>query len=234
MAQAAGKNLKKSVMELGGSDPYIVLADADIPKAASILAKARLVNCGQSCVAGKRFIVVKEIADAFTENFVKEMKTAKIASLASKKFQTQLADQVEKLKANGGRVMLGGETPSGEGAFYPPTVIRFEKNPTVLKTEEIFGPVASVIVAQDEKEAFEIANSTVYGLGGGLFTKDVERGLKLIEKDLDSGFVVLNDYVKSDPRLPFGGVKDSGYGRELSLFGLHEFVNIKTVVGVPN
>lgn len=234
VAKAAGQYLKKSVLELGGSDPYIVLADADIAKAAAILAKARLVNCGQSCVAGKRFIVVKEVADAFCEQFVKEMKTAVLASLANKKFQTQIIHQVEKLKAEGGKILLGGTAPAGPGAFYPATVIRFEKNPAALRTEEVFGPVASVIVAQDEKEAFEIANSTIYGLGGGLFTKDLERGLQLIEKDLDSGFVVLNDYVKSDPRLPFGGVKDSGYGRELSLFGLHEFVNIKTVVGVPN
>lgn len=234
VAKAAGENLKKSVLELGGSDPYIVLADADIDKAAKACAAARLVNCGQSCVAGKRFIVVKEVAEAFTKAFVEAMRAAQISSLASKKFQNQLVEQVEKMKAAGGEVLLGGTLPQGPGAFYPATVIRFEKNPDLLRTEEIFGPVASLIVAQDEKDAFAIANSTVYGLGGGLFTADLERGLKLVERDLDSGFVVVNDYVKSDPRLPFGGVKDSGYGRELSRVGLHEFVNTKTVVGVPS
>lgn len=231
VAQTAGKNLKKTVLELGGSDAYIVLADADIKKAAVILAKARLVNCGQSCVAGKRFVVVKEVMDEFLKHFISEMEKAELAPLAHKKFQTQLGEQVKKLKADGGEILLGGEIPEGEGAYFPATVIRFKKNPKVLEREELFGPVASVIEAKDERDALAIANSSIYGLGGGLFTSDTKHGLELIEKELEAGFVVLNDYVKSDPKLPFGGVKDSGYGRELALFGLHEFVNVKTVVG---
>jgi succinate-semialdehyde dehydrogenase/glutarate-semialdehyde dehydrogenase len=229
VAATAGKALKKTVLELGGSDQYIVLADADIEKAAKICATARLVNCGQSCVAGKRFIVEKSVAVSFTEALIAHMKAAKLAPLASKKFQKQIVEQIEKLKSDGGKVLLGGSAPEGPGAFYPATVILFDENPEVLASEEIFGPVASVIVAENATDAMAIANSTHYGLGGALFTRDIEKGLRLIEQDLDSGFVVLNDQVKSDPRIPFGGVKESGYGRELGPFGIHEFVNTKTV-----
>ena len=229
VAKVSASALKKTVLELGGSDPYIILADADIAKAAKVCAAARLVNCGQSCVAGKRFIVEKSIAKKFTQSFIEEMKMIKLAPLASKKFQKQIIEQVEKLKAAGGKVLLGGTAPAGAGAFYPATVLQFEKNPEILESEEVFGPVASIIWALDAKDAMNIANSTHYGLGAALFTSDIKKGLEWIEKDLESGFVVLNDQVKSDPRLPFGGIKDSGYGRELGVFGIHEFVNTKTV-----
>ncbi|QDK37731.1 NAD-dependent succinate-semialdehyde dehydrogenase [Bdellovibrio sp. NC01] len=229
VATTAAKNLKKIVLELGGSDAYLILEDADLDLAAKACAKTRLQNCGQSCVAGKRFIVVQKVAENFIKKMTEEMKKTEIAPLASKKFQATIISQVEKLKGWGGKVVLGGSAPQGAGAFYPPTAVVFEKNNPEIHKEEVFGPVASIIVVKDEKEAVEVANSSPYGLGGGLFTKDVSRGIALAEKELDAGFVVVNDFVKSDPRIPFGGVKESGYGRELGHFGIMEFVNIKTV-----
>lgn len=229
VAMEAAKNLKKTVLELGGSDAYLVLADADIEKAAKISAKARLVNCGQSCVAGKRFIVDSKVAAPFIKNFVSEMQAAEVAPLASAKFKKQIIEQVEQLKSWGGKVALGGTAPQGAGAFYPPTVIVFEKDHPEVHRMEVFGPVASVIIANNTEHALEIANSSPFGLGGGIFTGDAKKGKELVEKELQAGFVVVNDQVKSDPRIPFGGVKESGYGRELGPFGIMEFVNIKTV-----
>ncbi|MNK01267.1 Succinate semialdehyde dehydrogenase [NAD(P)+] Sad [compost metagenome] len=229
VAVSAAQHLKKTVLELGGSDPYIILADADIEHAGKTCAKARLVNAGQSCVSGKRFIVHHSVAKQFCDVFVAAMKEASLAPLAHKKFQSQIISQVEKLKALGGKVLTGGTAPQGDGAFYPATVLLFEKDHPEIHSEEVFGPVACVVVAKDDEEALAIANSSIYGLGGGIFTRNLTRGKELIEKELQSGFVVVNDYVKSDPRLPFGGVKDSGYGRELGHFGIMEFVNIKTV-----
>lgn len=234
VATTAAKNLKKIVLELGGSDAYLILEDADIPLAAKACAKTRLQNCGQSCVAGKRFIVVEKVAKQFIDQCVAEMKQFELAPLAAKKFQEQIITQVEKLKNWGGRIILGGSAPQGAGAYYPATAVVFEKNNPELHKEEVFGPVASIVVVKDVKEALEAANSSPYGLGGGVFTRDVQNGKELIEKELEAGFVVVNDFVKSDPRIPFGGVKDSGYGRELGHFGITEFVNIKTVgVGGP-
>lgn len=229
VATAAAKNLKKIVLELGGSDAYIVFPDADLELAARTCAQVRLVNCGQSCVAGKRFIVHEKVAKAFTQYFVEELKRIELAPLASVKFQKQIIQQVEKLKQWGGTVLVGGSAPQGLGAFYPATAVLFEKNRPELHQEEVFGPVATIIVVQSEEEAISVANSSPYGLGGGLFTSDINKGKQILEKELDAGFVVLNDHVKSDPRIPFGGVKDSGYGRELSHFGIMEFVNIKTI-----
>ncbi|KYG65346.1 succinate-semialdehyde dehydrogenase [Bdellovibrio bacteriovorus] len=229
VATEAAKNLKKIVLELGGSDAYLVLEDADVEMAAKTCVKARLVNCGQSCVAGKRFIVHEKIAKDFIQHFVNEMKASEIAPLASKKFQKTIIEQVEKLKSWGGKVVLGGTAPQGEGAYYPATVIVFENNHPELHAEEVFGPVASIIIAKSTQEALDFANSSPYGLGGGIFTSDLKKGKELVEKELQAGFVVVNDYVKSDPRIPFGGVKESGYGRELGHFGILEFVNIKTV-----
>ncbi len=234
VATAAAKNLKKIVLELGGSDAYLIFPDADLEKAAQTCAQVRLVNCGQSCVAGKRFIVHEKVAKDFVRYFVEEMKKIELAPLASAKFQKQIIQQVEMLKQWGGKVLLGGSAPQGVGAYYPATVVLFEENHPELHKEEIFGPVASVIVAKSEQAAISLANSSPYGLGGGIFTSDITQGKQLLEKELDAGFVVLNDHVKSDPRIPFGGVKDSGYGRELSHFGIMEFVNVKTVaVGGP-
>lgn len=229
IAKSSAAHLKKTVLELGGSDPYIVLADADLEKAAKICATARLVNCGQSCVAAKRFVVEKSVSERFTMLLIEQMKALPLAPLAHKRFQKQIIEQVEKLKTAGGKVLLGGTAPEGAGAYYPATLVQFDENPELLATEELFGPVAAMILAENVQEALRIANSTQYGLGGALFTQNIEKGLEWIEKDLDSGFVVLNDQVKSDPRLPFGGIKESGYGRELGSFGIHEFVNTKTV-----
>ncbi|MFS4459847.1 NAD-dependent succinate-semialdehyde dehydrogenase [Bdellovibrio sp. HCB2-146] len=229
VAKTAAGNLKKTVLELGGSDAYVVLEDADIANAAKICVKARLVNAGQSCVAAKRFIVVEKVASEFIKNYVEEMRKSEIAPLASEKFKKQIIEQVEKLKSWGGKVILGGTAPQGPTAFYPPTVVVFEKNNPDMHAEEVFGPVASIIVVKNEQEAIEVANASPYGLGGALFTKNIENGKKLLAYEMQAGFVVLNDQVKSDPRIPFGGIKESGYGRELGTFGIHEFVNVKTV-----
>lgn len=229
VAMEAAKTLKKVVLELGGSDAYLILEDADVERAAKICAKTRLVNCGQSCVAGKRFIVNENVSKEFISHFVKEMGEMELAPLASIRFQKEIIAQVEKLKVWGGKVVLGGTAPQGLGAFYPATVMVFEKNNPEIHQEEIFGPVATVIVVKSLQEALDVANSSPFGLGGGVFTHDIERGKKIVEEELQVGFGVVNDFVKSDPRIPFGGIKESGYGRELGHFGILEFVNIKTV-----
>jgi succinate-semialdehyde dehydrogenase/glutarate-semialdehyde dehydrogenase len=229
VAQVAAAHLKKTVLELGGSDAYLIFDDADLARAARICAQARLVNGGQSCVAGKRFIVTRKNAPTFVELFISEMRKAILPPMASKKFQERIHQQVQKLQSWGGKTLLGGQLPSGLGAFYPATLVLFEKNQSEIHSEEIFGPVATVVVVDSESEAIAVANSSAYGLGGGIFTQDVQRGRSLAETDLEAGYVVVNDSVKSDPSLPFGGVKDSGYGRELSSFGILEFVNIKSV-----
>lgn len=229
VAMTAAKNLKKVVLELGGSDAYLILEDADIERAAKLCAQSRLVNCGQSCVAGKRFIVCEKVAADFIAQFSAALKETPLAPLASQKFQAQIIAQVEKLKSWGGQIVLGGSAPQGPGAFYPATLVVFEKHEVLAHNEEIFGPVASVFIVKDRQQAVQLANSSVFGLGGGIFTRDLKAGKELIEKELEAGFVVLNDFVKSDAHLPFGGIKESGYGRELGTFGLMEFVNIKTV-----
>ncbi len=231
VAKTAGYNLKKTVLELGGSDAYLILEDADLQAAAKKCAETRLQNCGQSCVAGKRFIVVESVAQEFLSAFIKEMASIKLAPLAAKRFQVQIIAQVESMIALGGEILLGGVTPEGSGAFYPPTVILFMKNCSEIHFQEIFGPVALVIVVKDTKEAIEVANSSHLGLGGGVFTGDSAKGAVIAAEELEVGFAVVNDFVRSDVRLPFGGLKDSGYGRELGLFGILEFVNIK-IVGV--
>ncbi len=238
IAEVAGRHLKKSVLELGGSDAYIVLADADLEKAAQICAKSKMVNSGQSCVAGKRFIVEKLVSDRFLDFFKQEMEKFKFGNpmqvdtqlgpLASKKFQKKVADQVEFFKKLGGQIVLGGELPAGEGAFYPATILVFEKNIPELGAEEVFGPVAFVIKAENSAQAIEIANASNYGLGSAIFSANLEVAQTLATQ-IESGIVVINEQVKSDARLPFGGVKDSGYGRELSVYGLREFCNVKTV-----
>lgn len=238
VAEVAGKNLKKIVLELGGSDAYLVLKDADLPLAAEICTKARMINSGQSCVAAKRFIVEESIFDNFIELFKKEMEKTKFGNplqvdiqfgpLAAKKFQKIVSDQVESFKGDGGKVILGGQCPTGDGAFYPATILLFDENFPELGSEEIFGPVALVIKAKNAEDAIKIANSSVYGLGGAIFSKDLARAQSLALQ-IESGIVIINQQVKSDPRIPFGGVKDSGYGRELSIYGLQEFCNVKLV-----
>lgn len=239
VAAQAAAYLKKAVLELGGSDPYVVFADADVDRAAELCAKARLVNNGQSCVAAKRFIVQSEVLLSFNKKFIETMASFKIGDpqlpetqlgpLASQKFQSQILEQLELLQKWGGEVLWQAPVVPEKGFFFPPAVVLFRNSPPEMRSLEIFGPVACIFEASNHDHAFQLANDSIYGLGGALFTSDIEKGRRLVEQDLQAGFVVLNGQVRSDPRLPFGGIKDSGFGRELGSFGLHEFCNIKTV-----
>lgn len=239
VSEIAGRYLKKTVLELGGSDPYVVLADADLEKAVSVCVTSRLINSGQSCIAAKRFIVVKELVESFTTRLVEEMKSkimgdpmdeaTDIGPMAREDLRTALHEQVTKSVEGGATLLLGGELPDGPGYFYGPTVLGNVRPGVPAYGEELFGPVAAVIEAADEEEAIRIANDTSYGLGGAVFTNDTQRGQEIAARRIDSGNVFVNAFVKSDPRVPFGGVKDSGHGRELSWFGIQEYVNIKTV-----
>ncbi|HEV8128338.1 MAG TPA: NAD-dependent succinate-semialdehyde dehydrogenase [Candidatus Eisenbacteria bacterium] len=239
VASAAGRALKKSVLELGGSDPYLVLEDADLDLAVETCAAARLVNTGQSCIAAKRFIVVEGIRAAFTERFVARMRRAKLGDprdpgvdlgpLARRDLRDQLHGQVVASVERGANVLLGGEVPAGPGAFYPPTVLADVRPGMPAYSEELFGPVASVIAARDEKDAIRIANDSSFGLGASVFTRDKARGERIAREELEAGSCFVNAQVHSDPRLPFGGIKESGYGRELAAFGAREFTNVKTV-----
>ncbi len=238
VAEQAGRHLKKTVLELGGSDPFIVLEDADLARAATTAAEARLINSGQSCIAAKRFIVVDRIANSFIERFTAEMRSRRVGDpldrataigpQARLDLRANLHRQVEESVQRGAQVLLGGELPAGPGAFYPPTVLVAVDRGMPAFDEETFGPVAAVIRAKDEGAAVRIANASAYGLGASVWTRDGARGER-IAGELEAGSVFVNGLVKSDPRLPFGGVKRSGYGRELSEYGLREFVNIKTV-----
>jgi succinate-semialdehyde dehydrogenase/glutarate-semialdehyde dehydrogenase len=239
VAAAAGKHLKKTVLELGGADPYIVLADADLEHAANVCAASRLLNSGQSCIAAKRFIVVDEVHDRFVELF-KQAMAAKtmgdpssmdtdLGPQANTEFRDELHQQVIDSIQKGAKCVLGGEIPEGEGAYYPATLLVDCKPGMPAYDEELFGPVASVIRVKDLAEAVEVANASDFGLGGGVFTSNIELGTKVAREMVDTGAIVVNGFTKSDPRLPFGGVKDSGYGRELSHFGMHEFLNVKSV-----
>lgn len=239
VAAKAGACLKKTVLELGGSDPYVVLSDADLKMAAVECAKSRLINSGQSCIAAKRFIVLSSVRQEFEKHFVEYFKTivagdpkdpdSGIGPMARVDLRNELHSQVEKSVSHGARVLLGGKVPSGKGAFYPPTVLTSVKPGTPAFDEELFGPVAAIIEAKDEEEAFTLANATSFGLGSAVFTSDTARGEKLAKSKLEAGQAFVNALVRSDPCLPFGGVKDSGYGRELSTLGIREFVNAKTI-----
>ena len=239
IAAKAGALLKKTVLELGGSDPYLVLADADPDLAAAVCARGRLINCGQSCIAAKRFIVVESMRAPFEQRFVKLMAAAKmgdplrddtqIGPLARQDLRDGLHRQVEESLAKGARCLLGGKIPEGNGAYYPPTVLTSVARGMPAYEEELFGPVAAIIPVKDEEEAIATANDSVFGLGGAVITRDLARGERIAAELVDSGCVFVNDNVKSDPRLPFGGIKESGYGRELSAYGIKEFVNIKSV-----
>jgi succinate-semialdehyde dehydrogenase/glutarate-semialdehyde dehydrogenase len=238
VANKAGSMLKKTVLELGGSDPYLILEDADLEHAAAVSVKARLVNAGQSCIAGKRFIVVEKVRDRFEELCVKRMSAVKLGDplsddtemgpLARHDLREALHRQVEGSIAKGARCLLGGTIPNNPGAYYPPTVLTGVAKGMPAYDEEVFGPVAAVISVKDEKAAIATANDTSFGLGAGVLTRDAARGER-IAAELDSGMAFVNEAVRSDPRLPFGGVKESGYGRELSHYGIKEFVNIKSV-----
>jgi len=240
VASIAGSVLKKSVLELGGSDPYLILEDADILKAASLCVTSRLINAGQSCIGAKRFIVADKIYDAFETEFVRLMSEAtygdpldsatRIGPLARPNLRDELHQQVENSRKLGATVLLGGFIPEGKAAFYPPTVLTNVVPGMPAYHEELFGPVAVLFRFKTEEEAIRIANDTVFGLGAAVFTSDVKKGKSLAEKGLEAGCVYVNDFVKSNPRLPFGGIKESGYGRELSAVGIREFVNIKTIL----
>src|SRR5881296_2569510 len=238
VAEQAGRHLKKTVLELGGSDPFIVLEDADVDRAATTAAEARLLNSGQSCIAAKRFIVVEPVADRFLDAFVAAMRTRRmgdplalgtqVGPQARHDLRANLHRQVEESVRRGARPLLGGAIPEGPGFFYPPTVLASVDEGMPAFDEEVFGPVAAVIRVKDEAQAVRAANASRYGLGASVWTADSARGERLA-RELEAGSVFVNGLVKSDPRLPFGGIKRSGYGRELSEYGLKEFVNIKTV-----
>lgn len=239
VAQKAGSLIKKTVLELGGSDAYIILEDADLEQAAEACVNSRIINNGQSCIAAKRFVVIKSVEKEFTRLFLEKM-TAKrmgdplnentdIGPQARVDLRDELHHQVKKSIKKGAKCILGGEIPEGNNAFYPATILTKVKKGMPAYDEELFGPVAAIISAKDEADAIRIANDSVFGLGAAIFTRDKNKGEQIAATMLQAGSCFVNAAVKSDPRLPFGGIKESGYGRELGMFGIHEFVNIKTV-----
>jgi succinate-semialdehyde dehydrogenase / glutarate-semialdehyde dehydrogenase len=239
LAAAAGSHLLKTVLELGGSDPYLVLEDADPREAAMICAAARLVNSGQSCIAAKRFIVVEPVRELF-ENYLREAfeqqvlgdpldEATTVGPLARLDLRDALDDQVKHSLQLGARCVLGGQRPVGRGAFYPPTLVTGVRPGMPVFDEETFGPVAAVVPAADEAEAIRLANQSPFGLGAAVFCADPARGER-VALQIEAGCCFINDRVRSDPRQPFGGIKASGYGRELGLLGIREFVNAKTMV----
>jgi succinate-semialdehyde dehydrogenase/glutarate-semialdehyde dehydrogenase len=239
VAAQAGSVLKKTVLELGGSDPYLVLEDADLEAAVMTSVNSRLINAGQSCIAAKRFIVARPMIDEFTTRFVALMKSktvgdplaegTEVGPQARHDLRDALHQQVRSSIERGASLLLGGEIPPGDGAFYPPTVLTKVKPGMPAYDEELFGPVAAIIEAQDEDDAVRIANDSIFGLGAAVFTRDLARGERVARR-LEAGATFVNALVASDPRLPFGGIKESGYGRELGPYGIREFVNVKTVV----
>jgi succinate-semialdehyde dehydrogenase/glutarate-semialdehyde dehydrogenase len=239
VAGKAGTMLKKIVVELGGSDPYIVLEDADIEETVKDCVFSRFINSGQSCIAAKRFVVAEKIQEKFETLFVEQIKTypmgnpfdedVRIGPLARFDLRDELHSQVQESISKGARCLLGGKIPKGKGAFYPATVLTGVKPGMPAYEEELFGPVAAIIPVKDETEAIRVANDSEFGLGAAIFTRNLKRGRQLAEQEIEAGSCFLNTFVRSDPRLPFGGIKQSGYGRELSHFGIKEFVNIKTI-----
>ena len=238
IAAAAGKNIKKTVLELGGSDPFIVMPSADLEKAVSTAVAARAINNGQSCIAAKRFIVAEAIADEFTRRFVDKMRAlvvgdpmderTNVGPLATAQIRTDLDDQVKRSVASGAKLLLGGKAREGAGFFYEPTVLGGVPLDSAAFREETFGPVAAIICAKDVEHAITLANDSGFGLGASAWTNDAAE-TERFARGLAAGSVFINGMVASDPRFPFGGVKKSGYGRELSAYGLREFVNVKTV-----
>ena len=242
VAEVAGSALKKSVLELGGSDPFVVLADADVPAAARVACRARNQNNGQSCIAAKRFVVVESVADQFQDHFVEAVAGLKVGDpverdtnvgpLARADLVDELERQVKESLAMSARAAVGGSRVDGTGYYFQPTVLTGVTPDMPVFKEETFGPVAAVIRVRSEEEAIAVANDTDFGLGASLWTGDVARGKRLAAR-VEAGVVFVNGMVASDARLPFGGVKRSGYGRELSEFGLHEFMNVQTVWVAP-
>ncbi len=235
----AGAALKKVVLELGGSDAYLILSDADLERAVEAAATSRLNNSGQSCIAAKRLIVVEELHEEFCQRLVARMGSVRVGDpmaggtdvgpLAREDLRDTLHRQVTDSIAAGAGLALGGSVHPGPGWFYPPTVLTGVGPGMPAYEEELFGPVAAVIRVADEEEAVRVANDSAFGLGGAVFTADRDRGERIAANELEVGCAFVNDYVRSDPRVPFGGVKESGFGRELGIFGIREFVNVKTV-----
>lgn len=239
VAEAAGRNLKKQVLELGGSDAYVIMNDVDVEAAAEICVNGRLKNSGQSCVAAKRFIVTKKLKKRFEEAMTRRMEASPwgdpmnekniVGPMARHDLRDQLHGQVQKSIEQGAILLCGGYIPKDKGAYYPTTVLTNVTRGMPAYDEELFGPVAAIIEAADEKDAFRIANDSEYGLGGAVIAKNIARAEKLAVEEMDSGNVFINDFVHSDARLPFGGIKHSGYGREIGTHGIKEFVNAKTI-----
>ncbi|MDE1920799.1 MAG: NAD-dependent succinate-semialdehyde dehydrogenase [Candidatus Omnitrophica bacterium] len=238
VACVAGSVLKKIVLELGGSDPYIILKDADLDKAVEICINSRLINCGQSCISAKRFIIEGPVFKEFEAKFTVKMQSQRmgppldeginLGPMARHDLRDQLHSQVMRSVEQGARRLCGGRIPDELGAFYPPTVLTNVRPGMAAYQEELFGPVASLIKAVDETDAVRIANDTVFGLGSAVFTRDINKA-EYIAQQLQAGSCFVNEAVRSDPRLPFGGIKESGYGRELAKAGIQEFVNVKTI-----
>ncbi|WP_137286045.1 NAD-dependent succinate-semialdehyde dehydrogenase [Halorussus salinisoli] len=238
VAETAGQNLKKSVLELGGSDPFVVLDDADLEAAARTGAQARTLNAGQSCIAAKRFVVHTDVYDEFLDEFVSEMddltvgdptdENTDLGPQAREDLMESLHEQVQQTVEEGATLELGGEPLDRDGFYYPPTVLTDVPRDSVAACEEVFGPAAAVFEVESEAEAIEVANDVHLGLGASVWTQDLDRGRKVAHR-IDAGMTFVNELVKSDPRVPFGGVKDSGYGRELAEHGIEEFVNKKTM-----
>ncbi len=239
VGSVAAKALKKTVLELGSNDAYLVLEDADIETAVKFSVMGRLYNNGETCVSAKRFIVTDKVHDAFVEAFVAQMEAitlgdpmdeaTQLGPLSSEDQFETVRGQVEKSVAEGAKVLCGGEVPDRTGAYYPATVLGDVKPGMPAYDDEIFGPVAAVIRARDDEDAMRLANDSRYGLGGGIFSRDEDRALELARKHFDTGMVRINSFGAADPNMPFGGVKDSGYGREHGGFGMKEFVNVKAV-----
>ncbi len=239
VAAKAGEFLKKTVLELGGSDPYLILEDADLDLAAEQCAQSRLLNTGQSCIGAKRFIVLESVYEAFLEKFIAKLKEAvmgdplktetTLGPMARHDLRDELHEQVQKSIQAGAECLLGGKIPDHEGAMYPATVLVNVKPGMPAYDEELFGPVASVIKVSSEAEAVRVANDSDFGLGSAIFSQDIARAEALAIHEIEAGSCFINHFVKSDPRLPFGGIKQSGYGRELGPYGIREFVNTKTV-----
>jgi len=239
VARAAGSALKKCVLELGGSDPYLLLDDCDLPAAVEACATSRLVNAGQSCIAAKRFIVAESLRAEFEQRLVERMGAVEtgdpldertvLGPQARRDLRDSLHEQVQASVRLGARCLLGGKVPAGAGAFYPPTVLTDVRKGMPAYDEELFGPVAAIIAASSEREAVQIANDSPFGLGAAVFTRDLARGEAIAEREIAAGACFVNAFVRSDPRLPFGGIKESGFGRELSHYGIREFVNVKAV-----
>ncbi|MGA2762708.1 MAG: NAD-dependent succinate-semialdehyde dehydrogenase [Spirochaetia bacterium] len=239
VARTAGQALKKVVLELGGSDPYVILEDADLELAASGCAAGKLINSGQSCISAKRIVVVRSIRSRFEELLVRRMdeytvgspldSKTQIGPLARADIRETVSAQVERTISAGARCIMGGAVPKGDGFFYPPTVLTDVRPGMAAFDEEVFGPVAAVVPVESEADAISCANDSSYGLGAAVFTADLQKGERIAREELMAGSCFVNAYVRSDPRLPFGGIRESGFGRELSSFGIREFVNIKTV-----